>query len=121
MQRVLPSRTANANEVSVNNDNNEQFETSDSRSNAGPSSSEVSRPRAEQNRRLASCIGTEQSIELALGRETSEDEGPALERESDVSNCSLLSLLTETSFAFAVLLGKTRCMLIRYSQFETEP
>ena len=27
--------------------------------------SEVSRPRAEQNRRLASCIGTEQSIELA--------------------------------------------------------
>ena len=65
MQRVLPSRTANANEVSVNNDNNEQFETSDSRSNAGPSSSEVSRPRAEQNRRLASCIGTEQSTELA--------------------------------------------------------
>ena len=54
-------------------------------------------------------------------RETSEDEGSALERESDVSNCSLLSLLTETSFAFAVLLGKTRCMLIRYSQFETEP
>ena len=27
--------------------------------------SEVSRPRAEQNRPLASCIGTEQSIELA--------------------------------------------------------
>ena len=47
------NRTANANEVSVNNDNNEQFETSDSRSNAGPSSSEVSRPRAEQNRRLS--------------------------------------------------------------------
>ena len=45
--------------------NNEQFPTSDSRSNAEPSSSEVSRPRAEQNRRLASCIGTEQSIELA--------------------------------------------------------
>ena len=65
MQRVFPSKTADANEVSVNNDNNEQFTTSDSRSNAEPSSSEVSRPRAEQNRRLASCIGTEQSIELA--------------------------------------------------------
>ena len=70
MQRVFPSKTANANEVSVNNDNNEQFETSDSRSNAGPSSSEVSHPRAEQNRRLASCIGTEQSIELASSQST---------------------------------------------------
>ena len=65
MQRVFPSKTTDANEVSVNNDNNEQFPTSDSRSNAEPSSLEVSRPRAEQTRRLASCIGTEQSIELA--------------------------------------------------------
>ena len=81
MQRVFPSKTTDANEASVNNDNNEQFTTSDSRPNA----------------------------------ETSEDEGSALEHESDVVNCSLLSLLTETSFAFAVLLGKTRCMLIRYS------
>ena len=65
MQRVFPSTTTDANEVSVNNDIDEQFPTSDSRSNAEPSSSKVSRPRAEQNRRLASCIGTEQSIELA--------------------------------------------------------
>ena len=57
----------------------------------------------------------------ALGRETPEDEGPALERESDVGNCSLLSFETETSLASAVLLGKTRCMLVGYSQFETEP
>ena len=42
----------------------------------------------------------------ALGCETSEDEGSALERESDVVNCSLLSLLTETSFASVVLLER---------------
>ena len=49
MQRVFPSKTTDANEVSVSNDNNEQLPTSDSRSNAEPSSSEVSRPRAEQS------------------------------------------------------------------------
>ena len=65
MQLVFPSKTTDANEVSVNNDNNEQLPTSDSRSNAEPSSPKVSRPLAEQNRRFASCIGTEQSIELA--------------------------------------------------------
>ena len=65
MQRVFPSKTTDANEVSVSNDTNEQLPPSDSRSNAEPLSPEVSRPRAEQNRREASCIGTEQSIELA--------------------------------------------------------
>ena len=65
MQRVFPSKTTDANEVSVSNDINEQRPTSDSRSNAEPSSPQVSRPRTEQNRRSASCIGTEQSIELA--------------------------------------------------------
>ena len=65
MQRVFPSKTTDANEVSVSNDINEQLPTSGSRSNAEPSTPQVSRPRAEQNRRLTSCIGTEQSIELA--------------------------------------------------------
>ena len=57
----------------------------------------------------------------ARGRETFGDEGSAFERESDVGSCSLLSLLTETSLASVVLLGKTSCMLERFSQFETEP
>ena len=57
----------------------------------------------------------------ALGRETCGDEGSAFERESDVGSCSLMSLETETSLASVVLLGKTRCMLERYSQSETEP
>ena len=65
MQRVFPSKTTDANEVSVSNDIKDQLPTSDSRSNSEPSSPQVSRPGAEQNRRLASCIGTEQSIELA--------------------------------------------------------
>ena len=57
----------------------------------------------------------------ALGRETSGDKGSAFERESDGGSCSLVSLETETSLASVVLLGKTRCTLERYSQFETEP
>ena len=32
-----------------------------------------------------------------------------------------MSFETETSLASVVLLGKTRCMLVGYSQFETEP
>ena len=54
----------------------------------------------------------------ALGRGTCGDEGSAFERESDVGSCSLMSLETETSLASVGLLGKTRCMLERYSQFE---
>ena len=65
MQRAVPRKTTDANEVSVSNDINEQLPTSDSRSNAEPSYQQASRPMAEQNRRLASCIGTEQSTELA--------------------------------------------------------
>ena len=65
MQPVFPSKTTDANEVSVSNDINEQLPTSNSRSNAEPLSTQVSRLRAEQNNRLASCIGTEQSTEFA--------------------------------------------------------
>ena len=65
MQHVFPSKTTDANEVSVSNHINEQLPTSDSRSNAEPSSPQVSRPRAEKNRQLPSCIGTGQSTELA--------------------------------------------------------
>ena len=57
----------------------------------------------------------------ALGRETCGVEGSAFEREPDVGSCSLMSLETETSLASVVLLGKTRCMLERYSRFQTEP
>ena len=65
MQRVVPRKTTDANEVSVSNDIHEQLSTSDSRSNAEPSYQQALRPMAKQNRRLASCIGTEQSNELA--------------------------------------------------------
>ena len=65
MQRVVSSKTTDANEVSVSNDIYEQPPTSDSRLNAEPLSPQASRPMTEQNRRLASCNGIKQSTELA--------------------------------------------------------
>ena len=65
MQRVVSSKTTDDNEVSVSNDISEQSPTLNSHLNAEPSSQQASRPMAEQNRRLASCIGIEQSTVLA--------------------------------------------------------
>ena len=96
MQRVFPSKTTDANEVSVSNNIYKQLPTSDSRSNAEPSSPQVPRPRAEENRRLASCIGTEQSTELASSlsaeHQNSREPSPEAHIESRFSMDSILEI-----------------------------